>query len=216
MKAVIVAHGVAAAGDRDIASSADLLIAADGGALICAGWGLQPQIVVGDLDSLGAERAQQLGRTGTQVLAYAADKDESDTELAMWRALDAGATDIVLLAALGGERLDHELANLLLLAHPRLAGRACLVRGGTTVRAVVAGPPLVLRGAPGDLVTLLPLAEAQGVVTKGLRYLLDGEPLRAGSTRGLSNVVATAGASVSVAAGQLLVIESARDDPGVA
>ena len=118
MRAVIVADGDAVPGDRAIAADADLLIAADGGALLCSRWGLRPQLVVGDLDSLGADRADELARDGARVVAHPADKDESDTEIAVRAALDAGADDIVVLAALGGDRLDHELANVLLVAAP--------------------------------------------------------------------------------------------------
>lgn len=208
MKAVIVAHGVAAAGDRDIASSADLLIAADGGALVCAGWGLRPQVVVGDLDSLGVERAEELGRYGIQVLRYAADKDQSDTELAIRAALEAGADKVVLLGALGGPRVDHEIANILLLTNPAWCGRVRVVRGPTTIHALGAGDRLVLEGRPGDLVTLLPLGEVTGVRTVGLRYALDGETLEAGRSRGLSNVINGADATVTLVTGSLLAIES--------
>lgn len=209
MRAVIVAHGDAAPADREVAAAADLLIAADGGALLCTEWGLLPALVVGDLDSLGADRAGTLERRGARVIAHPADKDESDTELALRCALERGADDIVLVAGLGGTRLDHELANVLLLADPRAGGRLRLVRGATTVRALQAGGRLPLAGSPGDLVTLLPLGEAAGIATEGLRYPLRGEPLHAGAARGLSNVIERAGASVALGAGVLIVIEIA-------
>lgn len=209
MRAVVVAHGEALPADRAHAASADLLIAADGGALLCSRWDLLPQIVVGDLDSLGVERADALGRTGARVLAFPPDKDESDTELAVRSALEAGADEIVLVAALGGRRVDHELANILLVADPRLAGRIRAVRGDTTISALHAGTSRRLGGAPGDLVTLLPLGDVSAVTTDGLRYPLRGEDLRAGAARGLSNVIERAGASVALGAGTLLVIEIA-------
>lgn len=211
-----MAHGDVDPGDRTLAAGADLLVAADGGALACESWNLRPDILVGDLDSFGVDRAEDLARAGARVEGHPVAKDESDTELAIRAALEAGADEIVLVGALGGPRLDHEVANILLLTNPAWFGRVRIVRGPTTIHALAAGDRLVLEGRPGDLVTLLPVGEATGVRTAGLRYALDGEPLRAGSTRGLSNVVATAGASVSVAAGQLLVIESAWQDPGVA
>ena len=210
MKAVVVAHGDALPSDRAHAAGADLLIAADGGALLCRHWDLLPQLVVGDLDSLGEARAEELGRAGARVIAYPADKDESDTELAVQAALDAGADEIVLVAALGGERLDHELANVLLVADPRLGGRIRAVRGETTVRAIHAGGPRTLGGGPGDIVTLLPIGDAAGVVTDGLRYPLRGDTLRAGAARGLSNVVERAGATVALAQGVLIVFEISR------
>ena len=210
MRAAVVAHGEALPSDRAHAADADLLIAADGGALLCSRWDLVPHVVVGDLDSLGVERAEELGRSGVKVLAYPADKDESDTELAVGAALDAGADEVVLVAALGGPRLDHELANILLVADPRLAGRVRAVRGGTSISAIHAGASQRLAGAVGDVVTLLPIGDAQGVVSDGLRYPLRGEVLRAGAARGLSNVVERAGATVTVAQGVLIVIEIAR------
>jgi thiamine pyrophosphokinase len=73
---------------------------------------------------------------------------------------------------------------------------------------VLHGPATAsLRGGPGDTVSLLPLhGPASGVVTTGLRYPLHAEELPPGSSRGLSNVVEDAPASVRLDAGTLLVI----------
>jgi thiamine pyrophosphokinase len=66
-----------------------------------------------------------------------------------------------------------------------------------------------LVGSVGDLVSLLPLGDAVvGVTTDGLVYPLDDEPLPAGTPRGLSNVIASAGASVGLRSGRLLVVET--------
>jgi thiamine pyrophosphokinase len=69
---------------------------------------------------------------------------------------------------------------------------------------------MALRGAPGDLVTLLPIGgDADGVTTAGLRWPLDGAALPMGGSRGLSNVVVESGASVRLSDGVLLVVETA-------
>jgi thiamine pyrophosphokinase len=66
---------------------------------------------------------------------------------------------------------------------------------------------LELHGAPGDLLTLLPLGgAAHGVVTDGLRYPLTAETLHPGSTRGLSNELVAHTATVGVAAGVVLAV----------
>jgi thiamine pyrophosphokinase len=81
------------------------------------------------------------------------------------------------------------------------------VRGTTTVRALPAGAPLVLDADPGDVVTLLPIGgDATGVHTGGLRFALDGETLRMGRSRGLSNEAVGAAPSVRLERGTLLVI----------
>ena len=80
------------------------------------------------------------------------------------------------------------------------------------VRAVRDGQEVELQGEPGDLVTLLPIGgDASGVTTKGLRYPLLGETLSFGRTRGLSNEVVHAPASVSLERGTLLVIETGKE-----
>ena len=116
-----------------------------------------------------------------------------------------------MIGAMGGDRVDHELANLLLLADPHHAGRDLLIaRGGTGVRAVHAGRQLTLAGSPGDTVTLLPVGgSAEGVTTQGLRWPLHAATLRLGSSRGLSNEVIQAPASVRIDDGTLLVVETA-------
>jgi len=128
-------------------------------------------------------------------------------------AIDAGAGDVVVLGALGGGRLDHEVANLLLLADRRWVDRRIrIVRGGAVVRVLQGEGVLDLEGAEGDLVTLLPVGgDAIGVRTHGLRFPLDGETLQLGRSRGLSNQVEHVPASVSLERGTLLVIETRKE-----
>ncbi len=97
-----MAHGDVDARDRELAVGAELVIAADGGALALERWGILPHLVVGDLDSLGTDRAAELGRRGAKVIGFPAAKDESDLELAMRYALESDADDIVLLGSFGG------------------------------------------------------------------------------------------------------------------
>jgi len=211
LKAVVVAGGDPDPADGRVLADAALLIAADGGAAWLRAAGRRPHVLVGDLDSIDVDLAEQLAGEGTVVERHAIDKDASDLELALEAAVRGGADRIVILGALAGTRLDHELANLLCVADPRwLADVADLrvVRGGVLVRAVHGGRNLELEAPPGALVSLLPLGgDAIGVTTVNLRYALHDEPLRFGRSRGLSNVVAAANASVSLERGVLLVIE---------
>jgi thiamine pyrophosphokinase len=210
MRIVIVAGGELDPGDADRLDGADLVIAADGGASALDALGRRPDRLVGDLDSVDPALVVRLEGDGVPVDRYPRDKDASDTELALAAAIAAGATELVLLGAIGGARLDHELANLLLVADPDHASRDLrAVRGGTTVRAVHGGRHLELVGTAGDLVTLLPLGEgAHGVTTGGLRWALSDATLTLGGSRGLSNVVDSAPASVSLERGTLLVVET--------
>ncbi|MBI2324596.1 MAG: thiamine diphosphokinase [Chloroflexi bacterium] len=209
MKAVVVAHGEVDPGDIAHVRGADLVIAADGGSVHLERWGIAPHLIVGDLDSIDERTRSRISRL--QVERHPAEKDKTDTELAVDRALAAGADEVVLIGALGGARLDHAVANTLLLALEHVSPRVRLVRGALSMRVIHGGQRADLLGREGDLVTLVAVGgDAQGVVTAGLRYPLRSETLRLGSSRGVSNEIGAAAASVSVGAGCLLVIEDGR------
>ncbi len=210
MRAVVVAHGDVLPSDRTMIGEKDFVVAADGGALALERWKLLPHLVVGDMDSLGDAGVERFARKGIPVTKFPATKDESDLELAVAQAIAAGATEIVLLGALGGERLDHEAANLLLLADPGYDGvRIEARRGALRIRAIRGEGSLSLAGPVEALVTLIPVnGDAEGVTTEGLRYPLRDETLRFGRARGLSNEVDSLPAKVTVRKGSLLVFET--------
>ena len=187
----------------------DLVVAADGGARHAASFDLRLDLWVGDGDSIGATELANLAATGVPIRRAPVDKDESDAELAILAAIDAGARRITVVGALGGERIDHGLANIWLLGDPRLAGRDVrLVDGSVRIRLVGRGET-DLGGRIGDLVSLFPFAgDALGLTTEGLRYPLRDEGLRSGPSRGLSNVRDAADARLRVGSGRILVVET--------
>jgi thiamine pyrophosphokinase len=191
-------------------AGATWVVAADGGARGAERLGLPLDRIVGDGDSLGAGDLERFGRQGIPIDLSPAEKDESDTELAMLAAIDLGATAIVVLGAFGGPRLDHTLANVGILALSALGGRPCVLLDGRTRVSLLRGPGSVtLVGRGGDIVSLLPFGSAvEGVTTDGLRYPLRDEPLPAGPARGLSNVRLGPTCGISVRQGHLLIVES--------
>jgi len=193
----------------------DIVVAADRGALTALALGLRPDVVVGDVDSLGADEAHRLAAAGIPFERVPAEKDETDTELALLVALRRDAAAVAILGALGGPRIDHALANIALLAHPALAGRPVeILDERTRIRLLTAGPRgpgrLDLRGRVDDTVSLIPVGDAaRGVTTHGLAYPLTGDDLPAGPARGVSNVRTAVDARVALASGLLLVVEIA-------
>ena len=150
MRIVVVASGALVPGDEAWLAGADAVIAADGGAAALDRLGRRPDRLVGDLDSAPAALVERLEAAGTRIDRHPVDKDASDTELAVRAAIDDGADRVDLLGATGGDRLDHELANLMLLADPAFAGiELRAIVGPTMVRAVRGGRRLILRGRRG-------------------------------------------------------------------
>jgi thiamine pyrophosphokinase len=193
-----------------------LVIAADGGARHAAGLGVAIDLWVGDGDSIDADTMAALESGGVPIVRASPHKDESDTELAVREAIARGTSGVIVVGGLGGDRIDHALANIGLLAMAELGDRPAMLLDArsrvTLVRAPAPGGEPVLRplaGRIGDIVSLLPLGDGvSGVTTRGLRYPLSDEPLPAGPARGLSNVRTTTDASVTVRAGLLLIVES--------
>jgi thiamine pyrophosphokinase len=213
MYAVIVAN----APDLDAAPyhaqihGADLLIAADGGALPLLRLQLSPHLVIGDLDSLDAASAAALLERGVELRRFPREKDETDLELALMYAVERGATAIDILGALGG-RWDHTLANVAMLAMPELRNRRARLLDERQALFLV-HDSAILEGQVGDTVSLLPMtAEARGVTTRGLLYPLEDATLHHERARGISNVLLEPPGSVALREGLLLVVH--HDDGG--
>ena len=208
MRAIIIAGGRSHETEwQDWIRQGDWIIGANGGAARALDWGLKPNLVVGDMDSLSARHRVELEAQGCQFMVHPRAKDETDLELALTYAADQGAQEIVILGAMGG-RLDHSLANVLLLALPTLEGIPIrIVDAGQEALVVRGGGEVVLNGLPGDVVSLLPLGGSViGVTTAGLAWTLADEDLHIGHTRGVSNEMIATQARVEVARGCLLIV----------
>lgn len=211
--AIIVANAPAldAAPYRALLEQADLLVAADGGALPVLALGLVPHLVIGDLDSLDEATLDDLTRRGVVLQRHPRAKDETDLELAILHAVAQGAERIDILGALGG-RWDHTLANVAMLALPELQGRRVRLLDTQQILMVVRDQA-ELHGSHGDTISLLPLtADVQGITTSGLLYPLADATLRYEHARGISNVLLESPATITIRAGLLLVVQ--HDDAG--
>ena len=94
----------------------DLLIAADGGYRHLAARGLVPDLLLGDFDSLEGRLPD------CPTLRYPAEKDDTDTALAIAAGEERGYREFRIYGALGGARIDHTVAMLATLL-------ACARRG---------------------------------------------------------------------------------------
>lgn len=185
------------------------VVAADGGLEHAVALGLRVDAVVGDFDSVSPDALAAAEAAGARVERHPSAKDATDLELALEAALALGPDRVLVLAG-GGGRLDHLLAELLLLASPRWSGVELDAEVGSALAHVIRSER-TLAGRPGELLSLLALhGPAEGVRTEGLEYPLRGETLQPGSTRGVSNVFTGTTARISLERGVLLAV---RPDP---
>ncbi len=175
------------------------VIAADSGFDRAGEIGVDVDLVVGDMDSIQGDLADQA------VEVHPTDKDHTDLELALIEASKRDPERIVVVGGHGG-RLDHLLANASVICAGWLANHQVdWITDGT--RATVFHSGGRIHGDPGDTVTLLAVGgDAIGVTTDGLQWELQNETLEQGETRGVSNILEKPVATVNLVAGTLLAL----------
>lgn len=208
-KCIIVAAGDLTVSEMDI-SEGDLVIAVDGGLEYCRALGMEPDLVLGDFDSVGEELLAQVElwerSDPERVVRLKPEKDDTDTLAAVRVALERGYNSFLLYGAMGG-RLEHTIANiqcLLFLRHHGAvgymmdAGRMCFVmedeerRFGASMRGYL---------------SLFSLGEkAEGVDIRGMKYELNDAVITNDFPIGISNEFIGQEAVVRVKRGQLLGI----------
>ena len=195
--AICYIAGASPAAERVRPGPGDFLIAADGGLRHLARWGLKPNLLIGDLDSLEA------APEGVPCKQYPREKDATDLSLALDEAIALGYRHIVITGAWGG-RPDHCVASLQLLAKTAARGIDMqMLCNGFTAMAITGGKILRLRG--NATVSIFAWGgQANGVTIRGLQYPLENAVLRDDAPLGVSNVLAGEG-TITLEHGTLLV-----------
>ena len=180
----------------------DVVVAADSGFDLAAGLGLEPDLVVGDLDSV--TRRSELARLPAgRVRRANPDKALTDAELGLQALAERGCARIIVAGG-GGGRFDHQLAVLGLFERdPRLQ---VWLTAAEHMEAIAGSARF--RAHRGCTVSLFPLSgSAGGLSSRGLRWPLDGMRLRRGYAS-VSNVVVADEWRVTVETGRLLMIRN--------
>jgi thiamine pyrophosphokinase len=195
---------------RSILRDDDTIICADGGSRHAFLMDLKPALVIGDMDSAETAHLQKLQRDGTSIEPFPSDKNETDLELAIQRAVELGPNEIIIVAGLGG-RLDQTLANIALLSDAQLATFNPKLDDGVE-EIFFCRSQVEVFGGSGDIVSLVPWgAPVHHIQTQGLRWGLNDETLYPVKTRGISNEMTADAASISIGSGLLLIIHKRKD-----
>lgn len=213
-RAVLFVNGQSIPGFEFSVRSDDLLIAVDGGLRHLGRLGLKPHLLIGDLDSVDPQELDAVENAAVEVRRFPPAKDQTDLELALDYALERGYAQIVIAYALG-ERVDHTLGNLSLLARPDLSDKSVWLDDGQ-VEIRLLSVPNRLPCHSGDLISLFAWGEpAEGVTTSGLQYPLQNETLFPWQSRGVSNLAISDQFSLSFTRGRLLVIKTKSHHQGL-
>jgi len=190
---------------RDLIHNDDYIICADGGTRHALTLGVKPNLIIGDLDSAESEVLQKFRNDGVSIESFSEDKNETDLELAINRAIGLNPKQIIVVATLGG-RLDQTLANITLLSDLRLSTLDIRLDDGVE-EIFLCRDQAEVHGRSGDIVSLIPWQGAVSEVqTQHLKWALHKETLYPDKTRGISNEMTGETASVSIGSGLLLIV----------
>ena len=194
---------------RSILRDDDHIICADGGTRHASVLDLKPALVIGDMDSTDSGLLQKLQADGVPLELFPRDKNETDLELAINRAIQLNPKEIIIVAALGG-RLDQTLANIALLSDLRLSTFNVRLDDGVE-EIFFCRNQAEVKGRSGDIVSLIPWqGDVSGVQTKNLRWALDNETLHPEKTRGISNEMTADVASIKISKSLLLIVHTRK------
>ena len=178
--------------------SSDLIIAADGGLEHLQPLGLEPDIILGDFDSLGY--------IPQNAAVYPVEKDDTDAMLAARRGLELGCDRFLFYGALEGPRMDHAVANFQTLQFLADRGARGILVGRDTWVTVLKNGTLTLPPLEDGIVSVFCMGpDAHRVTIRGLKYELDNGTLTAGFPLGVSNHMVGHPVEITVEQGSLLI-----------
>lgn len=184
---------------------ADHAVAVDSGVLAFQNAGLDPEVLIGDMDSCGFEKKEGGEKTSLRVIKLS-DQDTTDFEKALdWVGKETETTELIILGGLGG-RSDHFLSNLLIACNHDSSITITFDDEGEWIRRVTRETPLRLIGRNNAKVSLLPLTPCSKVSTTGLKWDLENVALAYDKGRSQSNLAMSDLVTISCDSGNLFTI----------
>ncbi|MBU3917214.1 thiamine diphosphokinase [bacterium] len=180
----------------------ELKVCADGAADMLLAFHLEPDIILGDLDSISQEIQCEL--SSVRIIKML-DQNKTDGEKAIKYCIDNGFSHLFILGALG-KRIDHTLYNLELLKKMNFPGVEISLFSEED-EAFLAQSKKTLRAKVGARISLFPLfGKVHGVTSLGLKYPLNNDTLEMGRFSSLSNEFVEDSATINLSSGALLVV----------
>ncbi len=188
----------------------DIVICADGGAKHLEGLELMPDILLGDMDSIGEsllKKYENYTDKKIEINRYPSNKDKTDTQIAIEKAIMSGCDEIIIIGGLGS-RFDHSYTNVTMLSSIMDSGIRGKIINENNEIYVMDG--LMNFIAPkGQIISLIPISDiVTGITTLGLEYTLRKASIKYGSSYGVSNVFAIEEVKITIESGVLMVVLS--------
>lgn len=210
-KCIVIGAGDLTIGEIGVEED-DFVIAVDGGLGYCGVLGLEPDLLLGDFDSVTEEEAKAVEVLEQQIperiLRLPVEKDDTDMLAALKEGLKRGYRDFRIYAGTGG-RFDHTLANIQCLLYLKNRGAVGYLVDGSGMMLVVKNESVQFKKGVDGYLSLFSLAEeSRGVCIKGMKYELENAVISNEFPIGISNEFINKEATISVEDGCLVCMIS--------
>lgn len=209
-KALLILNGELDLNSRDLKQiikkkNIDKIIAVDGGANKARSLDLLPDLIIGDLDSLSKENKKYFSKKNVEMKKFPVEKDQTDSEIAVDYCLKNNFDELYLISALGG-RIDQQLANLNLLEYIYELGLKARIISKKIEIALTADQKKFLN-KKGYRLSLIPQSKVVSELTiKGCKYNLEAQDIERSKSRGISNLINSEEAEISLKSGLLIYV----------
>lgn len=208
-KCIVIGAGDLTVGTMEVHEE-DFVIAVDGGLGYCSVLEVEPDLILGDFDSVSPEEAKAVEELEQQIpdriLRLPREKDDTDMLAALKEGLRRGFRDFRIYGGTGG-RFDHTLANIQCLLYLKKQDAVGYLVDGTGMILVLVDETVEFQKGLEGYLSLFSLSEvSEGVTIQGMKYPLDRAVVRNDFPVGISNEFTGEQALISVEKGQLVCI----------
>ncbi len=208
-KCIIIGAGDLTIGNINMTEE-DYIIAVDGGLSYCGVLEVEPDMIIGDFDSITEQEKEAVLALKQQIperiMELPVEKDDTDMLVAIKHGLELGYDIFHIYAGTGG-RLDHTIANIQCLLYLKNHGATGYLIEGSGMILVVKNEAVSFKEGMEGYLSIFPLGQnAKGVTLKGLKYPLQDATLNNDYPLGISNEFTGEMSTVSVEDGELVCI----------
>ena len=190
--------------DSDFWARYSYFICADCGYRHAVRLGILPDMIVGDFDSYGEELPM-----GVEVLRGVPEKDDTDTLMAVKKAIEMGYSNIDLYGALGGDRPEHSFANIQTMVYALQQGCSLEIQGSSRmlIQEADEGEVTYKKSGEGVYLSVFAMTESVGIeYLRGVKYPLEDYRMVQSFPIGVSNEITDNEAALRIKDGLALVI----------
>ena len=166
-----------------IESNFDEIIAVDSGVEHLFKLSLDPNTLIGDLDSISKKSLDEVKKNGVKILAFNSNKDQTDFELALNYLEEAEKSKVYIIGGESGE-IDHLIAIFLLIPSKSFFENIIWLYGD---KRIIFRQKIELNIKKLTKFSIIPLSDLTNLSIDGAEWNLDNKDIQFGETLTLRN-----------------------------